>query len=106
LVRALSPEVEHLHGSVRPQLDVGGFQISVDDALLVRGFESFGNLPRDGQRFVDVNRPLDQTGSPVVWARPFPGPGSPVRVSAEGGHQPAWSSNGRELFFQNWAEAL
>jgi hypothetical protein len=43
----------------------------------------------------------DQTGSPEVWVRPFPGPGSPVRVSGEGGHEPVWSSNGRELFFQD-----
>ena len=34
-------------------LDVGGFQIAMDDPLLVRGFEGFGDLLRDRQRFVE-----------------------------------------------------
>ena len=29
----------------------------MDDALRVRGFERLGNLPRDGQRVVERNRP-------------------------------------------------
>jgi Tol biopolymer transport system component len=43
----------------------------------------------------------DQTGSSEVVVRPFPGPGSPVRVSPGGGHDPVWSRDGRELFYQN-----
>ena len=39
-------------------LDVGGLEIAVDDALLVRGFERFGDLLGDRQRFVKRNRPL------------------------------------------------
>ena len=42
----------------------------------------------------------DQTGRPEVWVRPFPGPGSPTRVSPEGGHDPVWSRDGDELFYQ------
>ena len=44
LQRLGQPEVEHLHGAVRPHLDVRGLQIAVDDALLVRGFERLGDL--------------------------------------------------------------
>ena len=47
------PEVEHLHRAVGPDLDVRGLEIAMDDALLVRGFERVGDLPRDRQRFVD-----------------------------------------------------
>jgi len=43
----------------------------------------------------------DQTGSPEVVVRPFPGPGSPTRVSPGGGHDPVWSRDGKELFYQN-----
>ena len=50
-------EVQHLHGAVRPHLDVGGLQIAVNDALLVRRFERFGDLLRDRQRLVDRDRP-------------------------------------------------
>ena len=37
-------------------LDVGGLQIAVDDALLVRRFERLGDLLRDRQRLVERNR--------------------------------------------------
>ena len=50
-------EVEHLHRAVRAHLDVRRFQIAMDDALLVRGFERFGDLLRDRQRLVDRDRP-------------------------------------------------
>lgn len=42
----------------------------------------------------------DQTGASEVWVRPFPGPGSPIRVSPAGGHDPVWSRSGTELFYQ------
>ena len=41
------PEVEHLHRAVRRDLDVGRFQIAVDDALLVCRLERLGDLARD-----------------------------------------------------------
>ena len=45
-------EVEHLHRAVGADLDVGRLQVPMDDALLVRGLERLGNLPRDRQRLV------------------------------------------------------
>ena len=56
--RLRQAEVQHLHRAVRPDLDVGGLQVAVDDALLVRGFERLGDLLRDRQRLVERNRPL------------------------------------------------
>ena len=40
-------EVQHFHDAVRPDLDVGGLQIAMDDALLVSGFQRFGDFSRD-----------------------------------------------------------
>ena len=37
-------------------LDVGGLQVAVDDALLVRGLERLGDLPRDRQRLGERHR--------------------------------------------------
>ena len=60
------------------ELDIRGLQIAVDDPLLVRRLQSIGNLPRDGQRFVQWDRaftdpigecgPLDQFHHQVVRA--------------------------------------
>jgi hypothetical protein len=46
--------------TVGPNLDVGWLQVAMDDALLVRGLECFGNLPGDRQRLIDVNRSMNK----------------------------------------------
>jgi len=38
--------------------------------------------------------------------RALPGPGAPVRVSSDGGHDPVWSRDGKELFYQNGPKLL
>jgi len=43
----------------------------------------------------------DSTGRREIWARPFPGPGAPVRVSADGGHDAVWSPDGKEVLYEN-----
>ena len=48
----------------------------------------------------------DVTGRPEVWIRPYPGPGAPVRVSANGGAEPQWARNGRELYFIEGNETI
>ena len=42
----------------------------------------------------------DQSGRREVYRAPYPGPGGEEQVSTEGGRHPAWSSDGRELFFR------
>ena len=58
LERLRQTEVQHLHHAVGAHFDVGGLEIAMDDALLVRGFEGFGDLLRDRKRLIDRNRPL------------------------------------------------
>ena len=53
--RLRQPEVEHLHGAVSSDLDVRGFQIAMNDALLVRRFERLRDLLGDGQRLIERN---------------------------------------------------
>ena len=48
----------------------------------------------------------DVTGRPELWVRPFPGPGAPVRVSANTAAEPQWSRSGRELFFLEGSETM
>ena len=44
-------EVENFHGVVGGEFDVGGFEIAMDDAVLVRVFERLANLAGDRQGF-------------------------------------------------------
>jgi serine/threonine-protein kinase len=39
-----------------------------------------------------------ESGNQEVYVQPYPGPGEKVRVSTNGGAEPLWSPNGRELF--------
>ena len=46
----------------------------------------------------------NESGSVQVHVRPFPGPGAGLRVSPNGGTDPWWSRDGRELFYRRGAE--
>jgi hypothetical protein len=41
----------------------------------------------------------DRTGREEIWVQGYPD-GVPVRVSSNGGYEPQWSADGRELFFR------
>jgi serine/threonine-protein kinase len=41
----------------------------------------------------------DATGRQEVWVQRYPGPGAPIRVSPNGGSEPVWAKNGRELYY-------
>ena len=42
----------------------------------------------------------DESGRPEIYIQPFPGPGARVLISTEGGKEPVFSSDGRELFYR------
>jgi len=48
----------------------------------------------------------DESGREEIWLRPFPGPGAATQVTLEGGLEPVWSPDGRELFFRRGASFL
>ena len=62
-----------------------------------------GSLSPDG-RWVAYSS--DSTGATEVWVRPFPGPGAPIRVSPNGGIEPVWSRNGKELYYLQGASLM
>jgi Tol biopolymer transport system component len=41
----------------------------------------------------------NESGRNEVYVQPYPGPGERHLISTNGGEQPAWSPNGRELFY-------
>ena len=46
----------------------------------------------------------NQSGRHEVYVQPYPGPGERHLISTNGGFQPAWSGNGRELFYAQAAQ--
>jgi Tol biopolymer transport system component len=57
---------------------------------------------RDGQFSPDgkwLAYESNESGRPDIYVQPFPGPGVKTRISAAGGTQTRWRSDGRELFY-------
>jgi len=42
----------------------------------------------------------DESGRHEVYVQPFPGPGAKWTISTGGGTEPAWSGDGKELYFR------
>ena len=42
----------------------------------------------------------DESGRPEVYVQSFPGPGGRWLISSDGGTEPVWNRNGRELFYR------
>ena len=43
----------------------------------------------------------DESSRLEVYVQPYPGPGGKWQISTEGGTEPVWNPNGRELFYRN-----
>ncbi len=43
----------------------------------------------------------DESGRVEVYVQPYPGPGGKYQVSTEGGTEPVWNPNGKELFYRS-----
>ena len=58
-----------------------------------------------GARFSPDGRWLayvsNESGRPEIYVQPYPGPGGKWQVSTEGGTEPLWNRNGRELFYRS-----
>lgn len=62
-----------------------------------------GRISPDGRWLVYVS---DLSGRDEIWIRPFPGPGTGIQVSTDGGFEPVWSWDSREIFYRSGLEML
>ena len=60
--------------------------------------ERDGRFSPDGRWVAYVS---DESGRQQICVRPFTGPGGMSQVSTDGGTEPVWSRDGRELFYLN-----
>ena len=43
----------------------------------------------------------DESGREEIYVQPYPGPGGKSQISTDGGTEPVWNPNGRELFYRS-----
>ena len=88
-------------GSVR-QIFVRPLREGTSDAGEPRQFSPSTFRQEDGVFSPDgrwIAYTSNESGANEVYVQAFPGPGERRRISSNGGVNPAWSHNGRELFF-------
>jgi len=61
-------------------------------------WEAYPEFSPDGRWMAYVS---DDSGREEVYVRPFPGPGGKWLISQEGGVQPLWARNGKQLFYRS-----
>jgi Tol biopolymer transport system component len=61
------------------------------------GFDGGAQFSPDGHWMAYAS---DESGQMQVYVRPFPGPDRRWPVSTQGGSQPTWNRNGREIFYR------
>jgi serine/threonine protein kinase/Tol biopolymer transport system component len=60
--------------------------------------ESVPRFSHDGRWLAYVS---NESGRYEIYVQPYPGPGGKWQISTEGGTEPAWNPNGRELFYRS-----
>ena len=63
-------------------------------------FEGVPQFSPDG-RWVAYVSDESESGRWEIYVRPYPGPGAKWRISTEGGTEPVWNPDGRELFYRS-----
>jgi serine/threonine protein kinase/Tol biopolymer transport system component len=64
--------------------------------------EAFGQFSPDGHFVAYTSQ---ESGQTEIWVTPYPGPGPRCQVTKNGGMDPTWSPNGREIVYQ-WGPAM
>jgi eukaryotic-like serine/threonine-protein kinase len=102
--RSLSPDGQFLayhENNPKTQKDIWVVRLSdhKSQPFLVTPFsEGDPTFSPDGHWLAYVS---NESGRPEVYVQPFPGPGGKWQISTEGGTEPAWNRNGKELFYRN-----
>jgi eukaryotic-like serine/threonine-protein kinase len=94
-------------GPSRASRELWAFDVAKKESspLLAEAFDVFeARFAPNGQWYAYSSNEGDSVSD--VYIRPFPGPGKPIRVSAEGGARPRWRRDGTELFYVNGAGHL
>jgi Tol biopolymer transport system component len=61
-------------------------------------YEGGAQFSPDGRLILYVS---NESGRMEIYLQPYPGPGAKTQISADGGSQPRWRRDGREIFYRN-----
>jgi Tol biopolymer transport system component/tRNA A-37 threonylcarbamoyl transferase component Bud32 len=65
--------------------------------------ESAPQLSPDGRWLAYIST---ESGRYEIYVQPYPGPGGKWQISTEGGTEPVWNPNGRELFYRSGSKMM
>jgi len=65
--------------------------------------ESVPQFSPDGHWIAYIS---NESGRYEVYVQPYPGPGGKWQISTDGGTEPVWNPNGRELFYRNGSKMM
>jgi serine/threonine protein kinase len=83
--------------------------LSIGDQYDLRPFkqtpaaERQGTLSPDGHWMAYAS---NESGRPEIYVEPVPGPGGRWQISTDGGEQPRWVRNGREIVYRNGTKMM
>jgi serine/threonine-protein kinase len=66
--------------------------------LVTAATEGAARFSPDGRWIAYVS---NESSRPEIYVQPYPGPGGKWQISTDGGIEPAWNPNGRELFYRS-----
>ena len=93
------------HADTETGYDIQLFNVRdrrVTPFLNSRFSERYPEISPDGHWIAYVS---DESGRDEVYVQPFPGPGGKWQISNEGGAEPLWSRDSRQLFYrQSWSQ--
>lgn len=112
--RAVFPQSWAPDGSVIACLRIGAsgseiWIVPLDDARRAWPFfqspfaEAQPDFSPDGRWIAYAS---NESGCFEVFVRPYPGPGGKIQVSNDGGFEPAWRRDGKELFYRSGAKMM
>jgi Tol biopolymer transport system component len=104
---AISPDGRSLLYAVRRESQTGHLVFGLFVMDLAKGGAGKAYSPSEFSEFAGSFSPdgrwlayqSNQSGRPEVYVQSFPEPGRKWQISTEGGTEPAWSPNGRDLYY-------